>query len=94
MGRKRVVRTYKRAKKIYVPDKPPKLIPCTVEVPRVNLKRNSTVTMFNFNFGLVLPTREYEQQNPRWENEIYEIENTIDLDLSGFDSDNEGPPFL
>ncbi len=95
IGRKRVVRTYKRAKKIYVPDKPPKLIPCTVEVPRVNLKGNSTVTMFDFNFGLVLPTREYEQQNPRLENETYEIENVIDLDLTGFDSDtDEDLPFF
>jgi hypothetical protein len=51
--------------------------------------------MFDFNFGLVLPTREYEQQNPRLENEIYEIENTIDLDLSGFDSDtDEDLPFF
>jgi hypothetical protein len=95
MGRKKVVRTYKRAKKTYVPDRPPKLIPCTVEVPRVNLKGNSTVTMFDFNFGLVLPTREYELQNPRLENEIYEIENTIDLDMSGFDSDtDEDLPFF
>jgi hypothetical protein len=95
MGRKKVVRTYKRAKKTYIPDKPPKLIPCTVEVPCVNLKGNSTVTMFDFNFGLVLPTREYEQQNPRLENETYEIEHTIDLDLSGFDSDtDEDLPFF
>jgi hypothetical protein len=73
MGRKKVIRNYKRAKKTYVPVRPPKLIPCTVEVPRVNLKGNSTVTMFDFNFGLVLPTREYEQQNPRLENGVFEI---------------------
>jgi hypothetical protein len=89
MGRKKVVRVYKLAKRIYVPDKPPKLIPCTVEVPRVNLKGNSTVTMFDFNFGLVLPTREYELGNPRLENGIFEIETEIDLDLDGFDSDTD-----
>jgi hypothetical protein len=38
MGRKKVVRKYKRAKKAYIPDGPPKLIPCTVEVPRVKFK--------------------------------------------------------
>jgi hypothetical protein len=89
MGRKKVVRNYKRSKKFYVPDKPPKLIPCTVEVPRVNLKGNSTVTMFDFNFGLVLPTREYELGNPRIENGIYEITNEIDLDFDSFDSDTD-----
>jgi hypothetical protein len=89
MGRKKGVRVYKRAKKTYVPDKPPKLIPCTVEVPRVNLKGNSTVTMFDFNFGLVLPTREYELGNPRLENGIFELETNIDLDLDGFDSDTD-----
>jgi hypothetical protein len=89
MGRKKLVRQYKRAKKVYIPDRPPKLIPCTVEVPRVNLKGNSTVTMFDFNFGLVLPTREYEQQNPRLENASFELVNEIDLDLSGFDSDTD-----
>jgi hypothetical protein len=51
--------------------------------------------MFYFNFGLVLPTREYEQQNPRLENGIFEIENAIDLDLDGFDSDtDEDLPFF
>ncbi len=95
MGRKKVIRKYKRAEKSYIPDRPPKLIPCTVEVPRVNLKGNSTVTMFDFNFGLVLLTREYERQNPRLENETYEIEHDIDLDLTGFDSDtDEEPPFF
>jgi hypothetical protein len=95
MGRKKLVRQYKRAKKTYIPDGPPKLIPCTVEVPRVNLKGNSTVTMFDFNFGLVLPTREYEQQNPRLENASFELVNEIDLDLSGFDSDtDEDLPFF
>jgi hypothetical protein len=89
MGRKKLVRQYKRAKKVYIPDGPPKLIPCTVEVPRVNLKGNSTVTMFDFNFGLVLPTREYEQQNPRLENASFELVTEIDLDLSGFDSDTD-----
>jgi hypothetical protein len=89
MGSKKTIRRYKRAPKIYIPDGPPKLIPCTVEVPRVNLKGNSTVTMFDFNFGLVLPTREYEQQNPRLENASFELVNEIDLDLSGFDSDTD-----
>jgi hypothetical protein len=51
--------------------------------------------MFDFNFGLVLPSREYEQQNPYLENGVFEIENTIDLDLSGFDSDtDEDLPFF
>jgi hypothetical protein len=45
--------------------------------------------MFDFNFGLVLPTREYEQENPRLENGIFEIETNIDLDLDGFDSDTD-----
>jgi hypothetical protein len=45
--------------------------------------------MFDFNFGLVLPTREYEQQNPRLENARYDIITEIDLDLSGFDSDTD-----
>jgi hypothetical protein len=45
--------------------------------------------MFDFNFGLVLPTREYEQQNPRLENANFELVNEIDLDLSGFDSDTD-----
>jgi hypothetical protein len=89
MGRKKIIRIYKRAKRTYVPDKPPKLIPCTVEVPRVNLKGNSTVTMFDFNFGLVLPTREYELGNSRLENGIFELETNIDLDLDGFDSDTD-----
>jgi hypothetical protein len=89
MGRKKVVGSYKRSKKFYVPEKPPKLIPCTVEVPRVNLKGNSTVTMFDFNFGIVLPTREYELGNPRLENGIYEINNEIDLDFDSFDSDTD-----
>jgi hypothetical protein len=89
MGRKRVVRRYKRAKKIYIPDGPPKLIPCTVIVPRVNLKGNSSVSMFDFNFGLILPTQEYEQQSPRLKNANYDIVTEIDLDLSGFDSDTD-----
>jgi hypothetical protein len=45
--------------------------------------------MFDFNFGLVLPTREYEQQNPRLENASFELITEIDLDLSGFDSDTD-----
>jgi hypothetical protein len=45
--------------------------------------------MFDFNFGLVLPTREYELGNPRLENGIFELETNIDLDLDGFDSDTD-----
>jgi hypothetical protein len=85
MGRKKLVRHSRKSKECYVLDSPPRLIPCTVELSRLNLKGNSSIEMFDFDFGIILPTREYELRNPTLEKQRYEIVTEYEIE-----SDSDG----